>query len=141
VSKAAEKSPHGLKLYYLYAKDKEGYLSNKPSTKEQVIVKQSWTSKAGASSKPVLEKFELTGPPPSKTSITTEEGTFSIDQQADLFIMAYVGPDKPDTDEGWWYATVTPDGKTVTASGKITSCMGCHTKAPHGRLFGLQKPQ
>jgi hypothetical protein len=45
----------------------------------------------------------------------------------------------PATDDGWVYGTLTPDGKTVTGVGRLENCMGCHQKAPHGRLFGLPK--
>lgn len=46
-----------------------------------------------------------------------------------------------DTDDGWIYGTVAADGRTVTSAGKVQSCMGCHLKAPHGRLFGVSKNQ
>jgi hypothetical protein len=52
-----------------------------------------------------------------------------------LFVMIKTG--EPDSDAGWIYATITPDGKTVTASGKIASCMECH-QAKRDRLFGLR---
>ncbi len=55
-----------------------------------------------------------------------------------LFIMSKVGDvDTPGTDRGWVYGGATPDG-TVYASGLIESCMNCHKKAPHDRLFGLK---
>src|ERR1051325_7444719 len=38
-----------------------------------------------------------------------------------LFIMMKTG--EADSDAGWIYATISPDGATVTASGKIASCM------------------
>ena len=54
-----------------------------------------------------------------------------------LFVMLEL-PDRPaGTDEGWIYATVAPDMKTVTSAGLLSSCMGCHRDAPKGRLFGL----
>jgi hypothetical protein len=58
-------------------------------------------------------------------------------EKADLFIMLKLDPATPDTDQGWVYATVSADGKTVTSSGRVESCMGCHTKAPDDRLFGV----
>ena len=51
--------------------------------------------------------------------------------------MFKLDPQTPDTDEGWVYGTVTPDGKKVTSAGKVESCMKCHQRAPHDRLFGL----
>lgn len=52
--------------------------------------------------------------------------------------MMKLDPATPNTDDGWVYATLTPDGKAVTASGRIASCTECHTKAPHERLFGMR---
>lgn len=53
-----------------------------------------------------------------------------------LFVMMKTGED--DSDAGWIYATFTPDGKTVTASGKIASCMECHqSERTNDRLFGV----
>jgi hypothetical protein len=42
----------------------------------------------------------------------------------------------PGTDAGWVYGTIAPDG-TITASGRVRSCMSCHVDAPHDRWFGL----
>jgi hypothetical protein len=53
--------------------------------------------------------------------------------------MFRLDPSTPDTDAGWVYATVTPDGQ-VTSAGRVASCMGCHeTSATHERLFGVPK--
>jgi hypothetical protein len=53
-----------------------------------------------------------------------------------LFAMVKTG--EADSDAGWIYATLTPDGKTVTASGKIASCMECHqSERTRDRLFGV----
>jgi hypothetical protein len=46
--------------------------------------------------------------------------------------------DMPGTDAGWIYATITPDGKTLTSAGRVQQCMDCHEAAPHDRLFGIQ---
>jgi hypothetical protein len=53
-----------------------------------------------------------------------------------LFMMIKTGGS--DSDAGWIYATATPDGKTITASGRIASCMECHQGAKRDRLFGLK---
>jgi hypothetical protein len=38
----------------------------------------------------------------------------------------------------WIYATATPDGKEITASGKLASCIDCHeSERTRDRLFGL----
>lgn len=52
-----------------------------------------------------------------------------------LFMMIKSGG--ADSDEGWIYATLTSDGKSVTGSGRMESCMKCHRDAPRDRIFGL----
>jgi hypothetical protein len=58
--------------------------------------------------------------------------------RAGLFIMFKLDPKTPGTDQGWVYATVGKDLKTVTSVGAIASCMKCHQEAKHDRLFGLK---
>lgn len=53
-----------------------------------------------------------------------------------LFMMIKTG--EPDSDEGWIYATASPDGKTITSSGKLAACMECHTGAKYDRLFAVK---
>ena len=66
---------------------------------------------------------------------------FRTGERGPLFIMYKPTPEEglaaESTDLGWVYGTVTADRTQVTAAGRIASCMGCHRKAPHGRLFGL----
>jgi len=52
-------------------------------------------------------------------------------QAGPLFIMTKSGGD-------WTYATATPDGKTITASGKLASCIECHeSESTRDRMFGV----
>jgi hypothetical protein len=90
---------------------------NGPVPVGQVLVKEAWVPE------PMKDKGEA---PKAK-------------EKAGLFIMFKLDPETPDTDEGWVYGTVTADGRTVTSAGRVGSCMGCHKKAPHDRLFGLPK--
>src|SRR5262249_31112928 len=62
---------------------------------------------------------------------------FAPGEQRDLFVMVELSGDHTDTDDGWIYGTVSPDGKTVSSCGRVESCMGCHVEARKGRLFGL----
>lgn len=118
ISASPDVSTHGQKIYYLYAKNKLAYMRlNRPDA-PQTIVKESWTMKKSHS--PDREKV-------------------NPDQLYALFIMMKLEGTPAGTDDGWVYGTVSPDGKSVTASGKVQSCMGCHQEAPHGRLFGLKK--
>ncbi len=39
----------------------------------------------------------------------------------------------------WVYAMATADGRSLTESGKLASCMECHeSESTHDRMFGLQ---
>lgn len=114
MSQSRDPETHGRKLYYLYAKDRTAYLQacDVMQPVGQVIVKESWHPAEGSTFlKPVA------GAP------------------APLFLMVKTG--EPDSDDGWIYATATPDGKTITGWGKLASCMECHQQAKHDRLFGL----
>ena len=67
--------------------------------------------------------------------------TYCLETRGPLFVMARPKEALREkfgaTDQGWIYATIV-DG-AVTSSGRVESCMGCHLKAPQGRLFGLPK--
>ena len=137
---------HGRKLYFLYAANAPEYLKadlramddytqmiNQPvvlagaEAAEQVIVKESWTPEKapdGASKKDTQRYAELDGK------------LYKAGKQADLFMMFKLDKATPGTDDGWVYATVTPDGKSVTSAGRVQSCMDCHQKKSD-RLFGL----
>ena len=134
---------HGQKLYSLFAKNWANY-PNGPHD-GQVVVKQSWkveeVTGPDASFKPT--------PAPGGGGIDADHfypyakgadgGLFHASELAGLYIMFKLDPSTPETDEGWVYATVTPDGQ-VTSAGRVASCMGCHeTSATHERLFGVQK--
>jgi len=150
ISESGGSTPHGEKLYVIYARQRDAYiellgantakawhevnssfalspLQNDPAD-NQVIVKESWTpvprnlnDRFGQGMRPAQRKGEYFWPG---------------DRQS-LFIMLNVGRDVAGTDNGWVYGTVSPDGKTVTSAGQVASCMRCHRDAPYGRLFGL----
>jgi hypothetical protein len=155
LSASTDTTSHGQKLYFLYSTDPfaydaytrqspEAFAANpNPPYVGLTLVKESWTA-------------HITDPPPlpvpgSLASLTKRDSQnrpfidftshdgklFTIDQQRELFVMLYLGPDAPNTDAGWIYGTVTPDASAVTSAGKVASCMGCHQTAPRGRLFGL----
>jgi hypothetical protein len=112
VSRDAE--THGRKLYYLYAKDFDAYRMSdvREQPVGQVLVKEGWM------------------PAESSTPKRPVAG-----QRAPLFMMMKTG--EPDSDAGWIYATLTPDGRVVTAAGKIASCIECH-ETKKDRLFGVK---
>jgi hypothetical protein len=132
ISASKDATTHGQKLYFLFVKQREAYLqlSDKPNAVGQVLVKESWA--------PEEVKDEKT--PSEFESVAGKDGKlFRPGKKNELFIMLKLDPKTPDTDEGWVYGTVTPDGKTVTSAGRVESCMSCHKDTKHDRLFGLPK--
>lgn len=139
-SASADTGTHGQKLYSVWVKDHAAYPDD--SKVGQVVVKESFKAEeVNASNVPEVPL------PNSNHTVATDDHFFPYAKKGDkyykagdpagLFIMYRVEPG-PDNDEGWIYATVSPD-KQVTASGRIDSCMGCHVEATHGRLFGVPK--
>jgi hypothetical protein len=149
LSASPDGNTHGQKLYSLFAKDREQYLAvaDKGSTAGQVIVKESWTAEAVAGMKPgetdwtKVVRTEDVGPGGRHfyPYATKGDKVYKAAKPAGLFIMLKLDPKTPGTDDGWVYGTVTADGKTVTAAGKVESCMNCHQGAKHDRLFGPAK--
>jgi hypothetical protein len=148
---------HGQKLYSLFARNRDEYRSLRGDGKigvGQILVKQSWIPEevTGPKDKPGRwddGKVIRTSPEGCRRPgyegdhfypyVSAGEKVFKATKQADLFIMMKLDPKTPDTDEGWVYGTVTPDGKKVTSAGKVESCMKCHRDAKNERLFGQWK--
>jgi hypothetical protein len=165
-SASKDASTHGKKLYFLFARDQKDYsaigwsiFNEKPDGKPfaaavgQVIVKESFKPVEVADPKDVPPPLRRDQDDPNRGFIPPRElpETYTRDaagrlyhtgDAAGLFIMAKVaeaekaGTDKPGTDRGWVYATISADLKQVTSMGRIESCMECHVKAKHDRLFG-----
>src|SRR5436190_1263978 len=94
MSASRDPETHGRKLYHLYARHFDAYrMSGElPQPVGQVLVKEAWV------------------PAHDSTPQRPVAG-----ERAPLFVMMKTG--EPDSDAGWIYATLTPDGKTVTAAG------------------------
>jgi hypothetical protein len=135
MSESTDTDTHGQKLYSVFVKRREVYPMG-PQSADQVVVKESWTAeKVTAPYQPESVRGSAEGDhfyPYAKRGDTV----YRAAARAGLYLMFRVDPPTPDTDQGWVYATLTPDGH-VTATGRITSCMGCHEHAPHDRLFGV----
>ncbi|GJM45316.1 MAG: hypothetical protein DHS20C21_21580 [Gemmatimonadota bacterium] len=171
LSRADERSPHGRKMYYLFARHREAYLAlgrpegtrhvpspvsgrvlepaQDPASPSggQVIVKESWITKETDATSPgagvpdtnsLRANSPLVGPGSRSWTVRDGDRTLAATGRGPLFIMLQ-DEDERNTDEGWVYATVSPDAKVVTSAGRIESCMVCHRKASHGRLFGLDR--
>jgi hypothetical protein len=147
LTRADDDSPHGKKLYYLYASARAPYLGL--AAKDAAlpvgfaIVKQSWAPRS-ASKAEIDERARQQDRSAMSALQATRQGTSWVvadghylvpDKQRDLFVMTKVGAGNG-TDAGWIYGTVAPDGM-VTSAGRVARCMGCHEAAPHERLFGL----
>lgn len=87
---------------------------------DQVVVKESWK------------------PNPCEHGQLVGGESHCLQTRGPLFVMAHpkasAGAGRA-TDAGWIYGTIVD--RQVTASGVVASCVSCHAKAPHGRLFGL----
>ena len=121
-SRSGDDLTHGRKLYYLFARDENAYHLGRtqPQPDGQAIVKEAWEPRQVGKG----EGAEIAYDEPGKQPLYFKAGARSA-----LFIML--------KQQGTWvYATVSADGKTVTQSGQIESCLGCHKKAPHDSLFG-----
>ncbi len=148
LSASGDSTTHGRKFYFMYAKQvwdsrSQGWIPGsytcfpgKTAPVGQVIVKQSWVPEVvteGAS--PSDEEQLAKGLP---LGIVKRDGkSYRAARQGELFVMFKVDPATPESDNGWVYGTVSADAKSVLSVGRIESCMSCHQKAPHDRLFGL----
>ena len=152
LTRADDDSPHGKKLYYLYASAKRAYLGlaakDTPLPVGFAIVKQSWSprsaSKAEIDERERVARQQNEAPPmvgsyvrPGRGWVVADGHYLIPERPRDLFVMTKVATGKG-TDAGWVYGTVAPDG-SVTSAGRVARCMGCHEAAPHERLFGLAK--
>jgi hypothetical protein len=149
-SASKDEDTHGRKLYSLFAKNGTTYQNlekGKPVAVGQVLVKESWVPEEVADPKEKQEIIVRKSKDKGDKSLdrgdhflpyATKDGkTYHAAKQSELFIMFKMDPKTADTDEGWVYGTVTPDGKKVTSAGKVASCMKCHQDASHDRLFGM----
>jgi hypothetical protein len=161
VSKA-DAGGHARKIYTLFIKDYDAYagLSGQqvaaklqlPAPPElasmaQVIVKEAWTPVEASAPRSACPDDGLTS---YLAEVTMDGKAYRACAQAGLFVMYRPAAGTEGTDDGWVYGTVRYERRAetpkvgerwviprVTSAGRVASCMGCHTKAPHGRLFGL----
>ncbi len=133
LSNSADSNTHGKKLYLMYAAkldaETRSYIAGKTlDAPGQVIVKESWVAETATEKDPHYQSIE--GPHGQR---------LKTGAQGPLFVMFQIDAKDPRSDVGWVYGTTAPDGKTITGIGRLANCMGCHEKAPHGRLFGLPR--
>jgi hypothetical protein len=148
-SASKDEDTHGQKLYSLFIKKRDAYFSlgkTKTAPVGQVIVKESWIPEETSEVKPGrfdpdFKKIERTGDPITGDHFypyATKGGkVYKAAKSAGLFVMMKLDSKTQDTDDGWVYGTASADGKSVTAAGKVESCMRCHVDAKYDRQFGL----
>lgn len=149
ISEAKPDSPHGRKLYYVYARNPIAYDSSSEQPTGQAIVKEAWTPEPCelpfAPEELNRGRMDMTRPietdaAGSYVPYAVADGKgFRAGEQAGLYIMYKVDAAEPGTDRGWVYGTLAADGRTVTAAGRIASCIACHEAAPRDRMFGLNR--
>ena len=147
-SASGDSTTHGAKLYWLFAKEMpesahgDYVVPGKANPVGQVIVKEAWLPKeVKDEDRPGnAENGPTSGKKRSTFARLADGRVFQMASKSALFIMYKTNLQTAETDEGWVYGTVTPDGKEVTSAGRVKSCMTCHQKAPHDRLFGLTMP-
>jgi len=154
VSNSADSATHGRKIYALFAKDmidKTYYEEHGPNPVGQVLVKEAWVpedvtdtgERVQAVTRMITVRHEGVEKKQEDRYVPFAQcdgRTYHAKEKASLFVMYKLDSQTPATDLGWVYGTLTADGKTVTSSGRVESCMNCHKDAPHDRLFGLPLP-
>lgn len=151
LSATDEGTPHGRKLYALWAKDVAAYaaLTGLPLRESDPAAVARTPGVDGCSQVLVKEAFEPVELSPDE-ALPAADGRFRLrpaerdgkrfrpGDRKGLFVLFRVDPATPGTDDGWVYGTVAPGGE-VTGVGRLAECVGCHKDAPHGRLFGLPR--
>ena len=134
-SASTDETTHGKKLYWLYAKDRDAYLKAGADVAQpvgQVLVKEAFVAEPGPG-EPRPDGWQ-----PLTSAIERDGRSWHAGAKESLYVLLKLDPGTEGTDRGWVYATLTPDGKTVTSAGRVATCMGCHTEGTHDRMFGLQ---
>ena len=138
-SASDHKATHGGKLYNLYAAKPTEYRATANGTASpvgQVVVKESFAAILVPTDEVPRKDARGIGIPLPHNYATRDGQLYRQGEPGALFIMFKLDPSTPDTDNGWVYATTTPDGKEVTSAGVVFSCVGCHKETTRDRLYG-----
>ncbi|MFO0633031.1 MAG: cytochrome P460 family protein [Nannocystaceae bacterium] len=144
MSAAAGDGGHAQKVFVLYAADAMAYWkatdvkAELPST---LAPAHTLSSRGDVRQVLVKESF-VPAKPGSGTAVhahvraARKDGeSFVAGEPMGLFVMAQLAGKPADTDDGWIYATIAPDG-AVRESGVIASCRDCHAQQ-RDRIFGV----
>ena len=153
-SLSRDDATHGRKLYYMYALDDGAYdaIGIAASQPDDGTPRKPWTNPVGQIVVKESLKPELVcaggggsgehGPdgvrPLPADQVHLDGATYRAGDPAGLFMMVKVDPKHAGTDDGWIYATTSPDGTRIELSGAISSCIDCHRETDRDRLYGPQ---
>ena len=143
-SASGDGGTHGMKLYTVYALDPVAYGgqpsamptgTTPPAGVTQVLVKESFRPRLidGTGPTDPHSRFGARG---HQLRPAERDGRFyEAGEPAGLYLMMRLRERTAATDQGWVYATVTPDRSTITSAGRVSRCMGCHVQEAD-RVFG-----
>jgi hypothetical protein len=150
-SRSRDPGTHGRKLYFLYAKNRSAYMNfeflttrldgeaettNWKSAIGQALVKEAFVPVPVMKDQRPVTLAPKHSDLPEDQAVNDQGQLYRTGDPAGLFIMLKTDPKTPGTDEGWIYATTTPDAKTIIEAGRIASCMECHTQTTRDRMYG-----
>lgn len=130
LSESDDMATHGGKIYLLYAKDWKAYVSGIKDAQPvgQAVVKEAWEPKAV--SREEAERSDAEDRVRVLQPAKRDGGLYTAGEKHGLFIMFK-------DQAGWQFGTVSPDGKRVLQSGRLSSCLKCHQDAKPDSLYGL----
>ena len=131
-------SPHADQLCISYSPNRRIRHWREPRRQPagQVIVQAAYRPEEVVDVMSARESLAVEG---AGTLIHRQGRTWRRGERSALFVMIKGDEADPNTDAGWTYAELSPDGSQVRQSGRLASCMSCHADAPHDRLFGDQR--
>jgi hypothetical protein len=143
ISLSKSEETHGRKLYFLYARYPSAYMTNiwglitteneaEPikAPLGQVLVKEAW--------EPVkVDVDQIVKSDKEQVYAQVGETKYHAGKKNGLYIMFKTKPGTPNTDDGWVYGTVSPDGNRITSVGLVKNCIQCHRNAAYDRQIGL----
>ena len=137
-SDADSDKEHGRKLFYLFAGNAMTLRAKetvKAQPAGQYLVKETWEAVDADDAEKRTTGRHASGHFLSNTAVHKGK-TVAIGKPMDLYIMLKQDEVTEDNDEGWIYAVVSRDAKTIHKAGRIQSCIDCHEDADHDRILG-----
>lgn len=143
-STAPGEAAHAQKVFVLFAKDAMAYWKATDTKAElpQTLAHANVLSSRSDVLQVLVKESFVPAKPGSGTAVhpfvrpaRKGQESFVAGEPMGLFVMAQLAGKPADTDDGWVYATIAPDG-AVRESGVIASCRDCHAQQAD-RIFGV----